>query len=68
VQLAERRVGGLLAVGDLAAGKFPGAREVLSFRTLGDEHATVAHRDREGDLEPRRRFGDQAGAPALPSL
>jgi hypothetical protein len=41
---------------------------VLLRRALGDEHATVAHRDREGDLEPRLTIRDQAGAPALPSL
>jgi hypothetical protein len=67
-QLAERRGDRLLAVGDLAAGELPSTRKVLLFRALRDEHPAIAHHDREGDLEPRFRLGDQAGAPAAPGL
>lgn len=67
-QLAERRVGGLLAVVDRAAGKLPRAGQVLGLRTAGDEDQSSAHDDRQGDVEADSGVGDQAGAPEAAGL
>ena len=67
-QFAKRRLGGLFAFFDLAAGKLPRAPKVLVVGATGDEDQPVTHDDRQGDVEAVGGVGDQAGAPAAPGL
>ena len=67
-QFTKRRVRGLFAFFDLAAGKLPSASQVLVVGATGDENQSVPHDDRQGDVEAVGGVGDQAGAPAAPGL
>ena len=49
VQFADQRRFRTLAGLDLAAGKFPQARERLAFRPMRDQHALVSIDQRAGD-------------------
>ena len=51
MQFADQRLLRPLAGLDLAAGKFPQARERLAFRALRDQHALVGIDQRAGDDE-----------------
>lgn len=51
---------------DLAAGEFPGRRQVLIGRAACDKDAGVADDDRERDVEALLALCAQAGAPAAP--